>query len=605
MNKKILIISLLASGINFSDPFINQGSGNSGHDDTTVIGNNSKIEYNSGWDSENAQIIGNESTFRGKCRFSTIVGHKNNVEAYKSTIVGNGNRTVGDGNTYTTNILGDDNTVYGGTLNDSNVIGNHNKISGSQVGSNIIGYQHSIQGGGERNSVLGYSSTIGKNVTRSGVFGIGGIGDDSDGSFTMGIAGVGKNSSGSFSIGYFSRVGNNSDFSYAMGADSRVGNNSSFSYAMGGDAKIGDNVNRSYAIGYKTKVNSDDTVAFGNNINADIKNSVYLGANSASATNNNSKVLEKYESDNLFNLGTVNFNGGSTNGVLTVGSEGNERRVQNVAAGWISPTSTDAINGSQLYSVTKAQNEVLSAGVASSIAHASIPQVASNKLISIGFGTGYYNKQGGFALGVSGTDKKNRIVYKISAGLDTRKQFSIGAGININFGDTSKNIAKYTPDMPIDINTLKLKEKVNKIETMVNNNTDLITTLKDRINELENKLNQLLENNFKEVLYIIDQFENDSYNLSDKQLIKLKYIVKEINEKYSDRTIDVTGHTDINHNEQYNLDLGLQRAERVVNIMIALGLKNPKNIIKISSYGYNNKISNSLSTNRRVEIVIK
>lgn len=604
MNKKILIISLLASGISFSDPFINQGNDNIGHDDTTIIGNNSKIECNSGWDSENAQIIGNGSTFRDRCRFGTIVGHKNDIQAHKGNIIGNENKTHDGGSLEDSSILGNDNSI-GGFLNETNIIGNHNKILGFQEGSNIIGYQHRIQGGGERNSVLGYSSSIGKNVRRSGVFGIGGIGDDSDGSFTMGIASVGKDSSGSFSIGYFSRVGNNSEFSYSMGADSRVGNNSNFSYAIGGDAKIGDNVNRSYAIGYKTKVNSDDTVAFGNNINADIKNSVYLGANSTSATNNNSKVLEKYESDNLFNLGTVNFNGGSTNGVLTVGAEGNERRVQNVAAGWISPTSTDAINGSQLYSVAKAQNEVLSAGVASSIAHASIPQVASNKLISIGFGTGYYNKQSGFALGVSGTDKKNRIVYKISAGLDTRKQFSIGAGININFGDTSKNIAKYTPDMPIDINTLKLKEKVNKIETTVNNNTDLITTLKDRINELENKLNQLLENNFKEVLYIIDQFENDSYNLSDKQLIKLKYIVKEINEKYSDRTIDVTGHTDINHNEQYNLDLGLQRAERVVNIMIALGLKNPKNIRKISSYGYNNKISNSLSTNRRVEIVIK
>ena len=37
--------------------------------------------------------------------------------------------------------------------------------------------------------------------------------------------------------------------------------------------------------------------------------------------------------------------------VLSVGSAGNERQIQNVAAGRISATSTDAINGSQLYAV--------------------------------------------------------------------------------------------------------------------------------------------------------------------------------------------------------------------------------------------------------------
>lgn len=47
----------------------------------------------------------------------------------------------------------------------------------------------------------------------------------------------------------------------------------------------------------------------------------------------------------------MNFAGGKSNGIISVGTVGNERRIQNVAAGLVSATSTDAINGSQLYSV--------------------------------------------------------------------------------------------------------------------------------------------------------------------------------------------------------------------------------------------------------------
>ncbi|EPZ01127.1 hypothetical protein P2M48_12675 [Mannheimia haemolytica] len=41
----------------------------------------------------------------------------------------------------------------------------------------------------------------------------------------------------------------------------------------------------------------------------------------------------------------------NTNYVVSVGSAGKERQIQNVAAGRITSDSTDAINGSQLYAV--------------------------------------------------------------------------------------------------------------------------------------------------------------------------------------------------------------------------------------------------------------
>lgn len=49
---------------------------------------------------------------------------------------------------------------------------------------------------------------------------------------------------------------------------------------------------------------------------------------------------------------TAAFAGNTAKGVVTVGASGVKNVVLNVAAGEISQTSTDAINGSQLYAVT-------------------------------------------------------------------------------------------------------------------------------------------------------------------------------------------------------------------------------------------------------------
>ncbi|WP_407938968.1 OmpA family protein [Oceanivirga miroungae] len=103
----------------------------------------------------------------------------------------------------------------------------------------------------------------------------------------------------------------------------------------------------------------------------------------------------------------------------------------------------------------------------------------------------------------------------------------------------------------------------------------------------------------------MDRFTNDSNRPTKAQVIKLKAIVKEINEKYPEKSIDISGFTDISSSERYNLQLGLERANIVSELLIELGLKNPQNIRKVSSFGYNNKVNGTLSNNRRVEILVK
>lgn len=64
--------------------------------------------------------------------------------------------------------------------------------------------------------------------------------------------------------------------------------------------------------------------------------------------------MNSYDTDETYGNGTsYTYAGSNPTGVITVGSVGSERRIQNVAAGLVSATSTDAVNGSQLYALTR------------------------------------------------------------------------------------------------------------------------------------------------------------------------------------------------------------------------------------------------------------
>ena len=143
----------------------------------------------------------------------------------------------------------------------------------------------------------------------------------------------------------------------------------------------------SMVYGNSNVVNSAGTYVFGSNVNnktpgaiaaetdpaADAlkygttaANSVYLGDYSTASTVSGigTKNLTRAYTDGNTTTGglkgTVDqatvggltyggFAGATSVGAITVGAAGEERRIQNVAAGEISATSTDAINGSQLY----------------------------------------------------------------------------------------------------------------------------------------------------------------------------------------------------------------------------------------------------------------
>lgn len=101
------------------------------------------------------------------------------------------------------------------------------------------------------------------------------------------------------------------------------------------------------AVGTKAVADKQFAVAVGMGAQATLENSVALGSES---------TVKEATPTNEATVGSITYTGFAgvnqdKNYVVSVGSAGKERQIQNVAAGRITSDSTDAINGSQLYAV--------------------------------------------------------------------------------------------------------------------------------------------------------------------------------------------------------------------------------------------------------------
>ena len=116
-----------------------------------------------------------------------------------------------------------------------------------------------------------------------------------------------------------------------------------------GDPTIIDGSN-SYSVGNMNSVSTNNTFVLGNEVTNTADNSVFLGDKSAA----NAKGAGATGTVNNATVGGISYSGfaGETSvGMVAVGNDTQVRRVSGVAAGEISATSTDAINGSQLHAV--------------------------------------------------------------------------------------------------------------------------------------------------------------------------------------------------------------------------------------------------------------
>ena len=310
---------------------------------------------------------------------SIAVGQGNTITSANGSSSAYGNQNTIDGNQ--ANAFGDGNTVKGAfaqAFGDSNVINGTNAIGygyNNTVAGTTTNYRDrtfdnepdsaTLQTGswnsnsvaiGSKNTALGSSALAVGNEAKAQMSESIAIGHEAQADKTWGIAiGTRATASDVRSLALGHQAKSTGYKANAIGADATA--NGNHANAIGSSATAtGDHAQAfgagAQATGVRTNVfgsdaaaTADYSIAIGNKANASTANSIALGANSTtrSATNVTNATVAGHTYGG--------FAGTSPVGSVSVGKAGEERQIHNVAAGKISADSTDAVNGSQLYSV--------------------------------------------------------------------------------------------------------------------------------------------------------------------------------------------------------------------------------------------------------------
>ena len=310
---------------------------------------------------------------------SIAVGQGNTITSANGSSSAYGNQNSINGNQ--ANAFGDGNTVTGAfaqAFGDSNVINGTNAIGygyNNTVAGTTTNYRDrtfdnepdsaTLQTGswnsnsvaiGSKNTALGSSALAVGNEAKAKMSESIAIGHEAQADKTWGIAiGTRATASDVRSLALGHQAKSTGYKANAIGADATA--NGNHANAIGSSATAtGDHAQAfgagAQATGVRTNVfgsdaaaTADYSIAIGNKANASTANSIALGANSTtrSATSVTSATVAGHTYGG--------FAGTSPVGSVSVGKAGQERQIHNVAAGKISADSTDAVNGSQLYSV--------------------------------------------------------------------------------------------------------------------------------------------------------------------------------------------------------------------------------------------------------------
>ena len=220
---------------------------------------------------------------------------------------------------------------------------------GSGVGHEAKG-DYSFVGGGNENKADGTHSTIG-----------GGDDNTAEGMHSTIVGGRKNQAQGRYSTvaGGYKNEAKGENSTVAGGYDNRATGKNSF--AAGVENKA--NAENAVVVGKKNSIDGENSVAIGSNntVEKGQTNVFILGSGTTGVTSNSvllgnktaGKQATTVKNAEVDGLSLTGFAGVSkvANGVVSVGSEKNERQIVNVGAGEISATSTDAVNGSQLHAL--------------------------------------------------------------------------------------------------------------------------------------------------------------------------------------------------------------------------------------------------------------
>ena len=242
--------------------------------------------------------------------------------------------------------------------------------------------------------------------------------------------------------------------------------------------------NGSYAFGNDNTIKGDNNFVLGNNvtIGAGIQNSVALGNGSAVSSSNE----------------------------VSVSSKGKERKVTNVADGKVSATSTDAVNGGQLYKamqnsnnsfknevnekIDNVKNEVRNVGSLSAALVGLHPMQYDPKApAQVMAALGHYKNKQAVAVGASYHFNDR---FMVSTGIalsgEKRTETMANVGFTVKLGKGSGVAYNETPQYVVQNEVKRLTVENQELKEKVNAQGAENKDLKERVQKLEEKLNKLL-----------------------------------------------------------------------------------------------------------------
>lgn len=427
----------------------------------------------------NAKAYSNGSTAVGNGAFAQgadaiVLGTSSTANGASSGILGKSN-TVNGSNTYA---VGSENNVTGnwGAVTYSGLYGSKNTVN--PVADTSGNTKHGM----DSLSVTGNSNTISQGSYSDTVQNISILGNSNS------VTGANTDEANAGTTANITIIGGDNKVTGRDGADSDY---------MG---KTWNQLTRTSIIGYGNTVNQAqstislaNTQILGNDVTATLGNSVYLGTGAAAKTANladattltdaeqaavdaldttgmtdaekataqaNAKATARYatnlktmkvsgttaglqtlNTDTTYDDGTsYTYAGSSPTGVITVGSAGSERRIQNVAAGLVSATSTDAVNGSQLYALTR---QLRFGGDNSSFGTTTaddknVVARGSNETLNIIGGEKDATKLTDNNIGVMADSTNNSLSVKLASDLKKLNTASLGSGSGDSYKETIK-----------------------------------------------------------------------------------------------------------------------------------------------------------------------
>ena len=342
--------------------------------------------------------------------------------ASANTVYGTGANAVGS--TQNATALGDNATTQ---ADDSVAVGFNSQVMGHR-GSIAIGNAAQALAIGQSSIAIG----AGANTSNHGYIAIG-TGASSSGTNSVAI-GTGATSSSTYTTAIGDRSIADKAQATAVGYGSQANGQDSLAVGYGAQATEKESVilgsssssskDGSVVVGYHSVGNGKDTIVIGRSAYVYVDNAVVLGSQAGTNYANSvvigqgSQGMQPYQASTSVNINGINIDssnfagraGNITSGhFVSIGSAGKERQIKNVAAGVISATSTDAVNGSQLYEAVRAVTAGASPDVYMHVNDGTLTQGAGNASTNLGKA----NEKGGatgnysIAIGKSATAQGN------------------------------------------------------------------------------------------------------------------------------------------------------------------------------------------------------